>query len=156
MSVVTELRKTAKGAKAAPSRRGLRNGDGKAAAVFLAPWFLGLGLITIGPMIASGYLSFTDYDLLQSPTWIGIENYTRLFEDPRLLNSLRVTFTFAAERPRPVLPAPHPESVARSAARAIPPERPDRGESRDLTRVRPHMLAQRCDVRSNARSSHGV
>ena len=97
MSVVTELRRTARaarGSKDAPTRRPLRSGDGKSAAIFLAPWFLGLGLITIGPMVASGYLSFTDYDLLQSPTWIGIENYTRLFEDPRLLNSLRVTFTY--------------------------------------------------------------
>ena len=94
MSVVTELRRTAKGAKTAPSRRGLRNGDGKAAAVFLAPWFLGLGLITIGPMVASGYLSFTDYSLLEPPAWVGMENYTRLFEDPRLLNSLKVTFTY--------------------------------------------------------------
>ncbi|KQY46874.1 sugar ABC transporter permease [Cellulomonas humilata] len=97
MSVVTELRRTARsarGEKGTPSRRSLRNGDGKAAALFLLPWFLGLGLITIGPMVASGYLSFTDYDLLQPPTWIGLENYTRLFEDPRLANSLRVTFTY--------------------------------------------------------------
>ena len=69
MSVVTELRRTARGAKGAPTRRPLRSGDGKSAAIFLAPWFLGLGLITIGPMVASGYLSFTDYDLLQSPSW---------------------------------------------------------------------------------------
>ncbi|WP_315096127.1 sugar ABC transporter permease [uncultured Cellulomonas sp.] len=94
MSVVTELRRTARGAKGTPPRRPLRSGDGKSAAIFLAPWFLGLGLITIGPMVASGYLSFTDYDLLQSPSWVGLENYTRLFEDPRLLNSLRVTFTY--------------------------------------------------------------
>ncbi|WP_421743161.1 carbohydrate ABC transporter permease [Cellulomonas sp.] len=94
MSVVTELRRTAKAARSTPTRRPLRSGDGKSAAIFLAPWFLGLGLITIGPMVASGYLSFTDYDLLQSPSWVGIENYTRLFQDPRLLNSLRVTFTY--------------------------------------------------------------
>ena len=97
MSVVTELRRTARSARAekgAPTRRPLRRGDGRSAAIFLAPWFLGLGLITIGPMIASGYLSFTDYSLLAPPKWIGLENYTRMFEDPRLLNSLRVTFTY--------------------------------------------------------------
>ena len=97
MSVVTELRRTARSARAekgAPTRRPLRRGDGRSAAIFLAPWFLGLVLITIGPMIASLYLSFTDYNLLAPPKWIGLENYTRMFEDPRLLNSLRVTFTY--------------------------------------------------------------
>lgn len=74
----------------APSERG----DNKAALVFLAPWFLGLAVITIGPIMASLYLSFTDYNLLEDPSWIGLENYQRMMDDPRLLNSLRVTFTY--------------------------------------------------------------
>ncbi len=64
------------------------------AAVFLAPWFLGLVLITIGPMAASAYLSFTDYNLLQPPEWIGLDNYTRMLDDPRLHKALVVTFTY--------------------------------------------------------------
>nr|WP_084106381.1 sugar ABC transporter permease [Demequina sp. NBRC 110056] len=72
----------------------MRKGDGKAAAIFLAPWFIGLFLITAGPMIASAYLSFTDYSLLAPPEWIGFDNYTRMFEDPRLINSLKVTFLY--------------------------------------------------------------
>lgn len=89
---VTELaRGTANGARQRPARR---RGDGRAAALFLAPWFVGLALITAGPMVASLYLSFTDYDLLQAPTWIGWDNYERMFSDPRLLNSLQVTFTY--------------------------------------------------------------
>ncbi|WP_233575259.1 carbohydrate ABC transporter permease [Cellulomonas sp. PhB150] len=64
------------------------------AAIFLAPWFLGLALITVGPMLASAYLSFTDYDLLQAPHWIGFDNFTRMWEDPRLHKSLVVTFTY--------------------------------------------------------------
>lgn len=96
MSVVTELRQTrakkSKGGKRKPSA--LHRGDGKAAALFLAPWFIGLILITAGPMVASAYLSFTDYSLLQAPNWIGLENYTRMFEDPRLLNALKVTFLY--------------------------------------------------------------
>ncbi|AEE47447.1 carbohydrate ABC transporter permease [Cellulomonas fimi] len=95
MSVVSEFRRTA-GRRRTPgaARTGTRRGDGKAAAVFLAPWFLGLGLITVGPMLASAYLSFTDYSLLRPPEWIGLDNYTRLFQDTRLLNSLKVTFTY--------------------------------------------------------------
>ncbi|QJW37755.1 carbohydrate ABC transporter permease [Cellulosimicrobium protaetiae] len=86
---VTEL------ARGTAARRPARKkGDGKAAALFLAPWFVGLALITAGPMVASLYLSFTDYNLLQAPTWIGWDNYQRMFDDPRLLNSLQVTFTY--------------------------------------------------------------
>lgn len=47
--------------------------------LFLTPWFLGLILITIGPVLASLYLSFTDYDILRPPLWIGFENYIELF-----------------------------------------------------------------------------
>ncbi|QQA44891.1 sugar ABC transporter permease [Pelagovum pacificum] len=44
------------------------------------------------PMLASLVLSFTDYDLLSSPEWVGAENYQRLFtSDPRFLKSLEVT-----------------------------------------------------------------
>ena len=88
MSVLSELGSIRKG--------GVRpeNKDNKAAAGFLTPWGLGLIFITIGPMIASLYLSFTNYNLLQAPKWIGLANYERMLHDPRLLNSLRVTFTY--------------------------------------------------------------
>ncbi len=71
-----------------------RKGDGKAAAVFLAPWFAGLALITAFPLVASLYLSFTDYSLLAAPNWIGIDNYTRMFTDARFFQALEVTFTY--------------------------------------------------------------
>ena len=88
---VTEL---ARASTTATQRRPRRRGEGKAASLFLAPWFVGLALITAGPMVASLYLSFTDYNLLQAPSWIGWDNYERMFSDPRLLNSLQVTFTY--------------------------------------------------------------
>ncbi len=74
-------------------RRGTRTDD-RAAAGFLLPWGIGLLVITIGPMLASLYLSFTKFNLLQPPVWIGLDNYTRMFADPRLLNSLGVTFGY--------------------------------------------------------------
>ncbi|GAA4623543.1 carbohydrate ABC transporter permease [Cellulomonas oligotrophica] len=95
MSVVSELRRTTRsGPSGSSARSPLRRGDGKAAAVFLAPWFLGLAVITIGPMLASAYLAFTDYSLLAPPQWVGLENFARLIEDARLHNALRVTFTY--------------------------------------------------------------
>ncbi len=66
----------------------------KVAYLFLAPWFLGLGLITIGPILGSLYLSFTDYSLLAPPEWVGLDNYARMVGDPRFFQSLQVTFTY--------------------------------------------------------------
>lgn len=68
--------------------------DNKAGYLFLLPWLVGLVVIVAGPMVASLYLSFTDYSLIQAPEWVGLENYIRMLEDDRLHNSLRVTFTY--------------------------------------------------------------
>lgn len=68
--------------------------DNLAGYLFLAPWLIGLVLITIGPMLASLYLAFTDYSLLAPPEWVGLENFERMLRDERLHNSLRVTFTY--------------------------------------------------------------
>jgi multiple sugar transport system permease protein len=67
----------------------------RAAYLFLAPWFLGLFLITLGPMIASLYLSFTDYSLLSDAHWVGFDNYEKMFtQDDRFIASLKVTTTY--------------------------------------------------------------
>jgi multiple sugar transport system permease protein len=80
---------------ALPRKAPLRR-DGRVAAGFLAPWFVGLAVITAGPLVASLYLSFTDFDLLSPARWIGLENYVQMFQDPRWLKSLGVTATFVA------------------------------------------------------------
>jgi len=67
----------------------------KAALLFLAPWLIGLFCLTLGPMIASLYISFTDYSILNSPSWVGLENYKTMFtEDKLFLQSLKVTFIY--------------------------------------------------------------
>ncbi|WP_246465338.1 carbohydrate ABC transporter permease [Ruania alkalisoli] len=60
----------------------------------MAPWLAGFFALTVGPMIASLYLSFTDYDLFGAPEFIGAENYTRIFADPQFLQSVKVTATY--------------------------------------------------------------
>jgi multiple sugar transport system permease protein len=75
-------------------KRPTRKKDNLTALVFLAPWLVGLLVITIGPMIASLVLSFTNYDLLQPPEWAGFDNFVRMLSDERLHNSLRVTFVY--------------------------------------------------------------
>ena len=68
--------------------------DNKAGYLFLLPWLLGLVVITIGPMLASLYLSFTNYSLIQAPEFVGVDNYVRMLSDERLHNSLKVTFIY--------------------------------------------------------------
>jgi len=98
MSVVSELShihvEKAKSAEDRRARRRAAGRDNKAGYLFLLPWLIGLLVITIGPLIASLYLSFTDYSLIESPKWIGLENYVRMLHDARLHNALKVTFTY--------------------------------------------------------------
>lgn len=62
--------------------------------LFLSPWMAGALLLTIGPMLISLYLSFTNYDLFTSPKWVGLENYQDMFSDERYLSSAWVTFKY--------------------------------------------------------------
>jgi multiple sugar transport system permease protein len=63
--------------------------------LFLAPWLFGFFLLTAGPMAGSMYLSFTSFDLLQAPQWIGLGNYQRMFgDDPRFVSALSVTLRY--------------------------------------------------------------
>jgi multiple sugar transport system permease protein len=95
VSSLGELRKIALDAR---SRGGAkvktRYPDNRAGYAFLAPWLVGIGVFTIGPMLYSLYLAFTDYNLLQPPHWAGVANFVQMFQDERLWNSLRVTFTY--------------------------------------------------------------
>ena len=68
--------------------------DNRTALLFLTPWLLGMLGLTLGPMIYSLYLSFTQYNLLNAPQWIGLGNFTQMFNDPRFFNSVRVTVQY--------------------------------------------------------------
>lgn len=69
--------------------------ENRAAYLFLTPWFLGLALITTAPVIASLYLSFTRYNILRPPRWIGFDNYIEMFtRDPQFWAAVRVTFFY--------------------------------------------------------------
>lgn len=72
-----------------------RRADGIAGYLFLLPWFVGLVALVLGPMVASAYLAFTDYDLFTDPTWVGVDNYTQILTaDADFRQSLGVTFTY--------------------------------------------------------------
>ncbi len=65
------------------------------ALLFLSPWIIGFLVFTAWPMIYSAYLSLTDYDVINNPEFIGIENYVQMASDEKLLLALGNTAFFA-------------------------------------------------------------
>jgi multiple sugar transport system permease protein len=65
--------------------------------VFIGPWLIGLVLFTAGPMLASLLMSLTDFNLVrpESTTFIGLDNYIRMANDPTIAQSLWATLKFA-------------------------------------------------------------
>jgi multiple sugar transport system permease protein len=63
---------------------------------FISPWIIGFILFTAGPMVISLGLSFTDYDVLNAPVFVGLKNYQQLLIDPKLRLSLINSFFYAA------------------------------------------------------------
>ena len=59
--------------------------------LFLAPWIIGLLVFSVYPIFRSLYLSFTNFNLFEDPSFLGLENYKTLFTDPRFLKSFSVT-----------------------------------------------------------------
>jgi multiple sugar transport system permease protein len=64
--------------------------------VFLLPSMFGLLLFQLGPMLASLYISFTDWDLLAKAKFVGVDNYIKLFTNEKSFTSLVNVFKFIA------------------------------------------------------------
>lgn len=54
----------------------------------IVPWLLGFILFTAGPMLASVWLSLTDYEILRPISFIGVQNFTKAVNDPLFTKSL--------------------------------------------------------------------
>jgi multiple sugar transport system permease protein len=67
-------------------RKNLRTG-----LLFISPWLVGFLAFNLYPALASLYYSFTDFKILQTPRWIGLGNYTTMFNDPLFWKSLSNT-----------------------------------------------------------------
>lgn len=64
----------------------------------ISPWIIGLLAFTVGPILASLYLSFTEYEVVKPPVFIGLANYSMLIRDDLFWQSLKVTsiYTFVS------------------------------------------------------------
>jgi oligogalacturonide transport system permease protein len=65
--------------------------------LFVLPFVLGVLMFKLFPFVMSFALSFTEYEVMTPPVWIGTENYQHLFgDDPLFRKSLGVTLFFVA------------------------------------------------------------
>ncbi len=58
------------------------------AMIFISPWIVGLIAFTLIPIVSSFYYSLCDYNVLSPPQFIGLENYTNLFQDKVFIQAL--------------------------------------------------------------------
>jgi multiple sugar transport system permease protein len=84
----------ASGARQAGRRRVSQ--EARWAFLFLLPWLVGFVVFTAGPMIASLVLSFTDYNVIRPPEFVGLENYERMASDRRIGLALTNTAIYTA------------------------------------------------------------
>ena len=74
----------------------LRRREARAGYIFVLPWLLFLLIFTTYPVLGTLYLSFTDYTVVEPPTWVGLENFRRMFaEDPDFWAAVRNSSVYA-------------------------------------------------------------
>ncbi len=83
----------------APARRRNKKGraaraEQRAAYLFLSPWLLGMAAFWVLPIIASVFISLTDWDITQDPNWVGLENYRDMVDSRTFWVSIRVTLKY--------------------------------------------------------------
>ena len=62
---------------------------------FIGPWIIGFCTFTAIPMLASFYYSFTDWDMFQAGSFVGLDNYKRLFQEDMFYQAVYNTFYYA-------------------------------------------------------------
>ena len=74
----------------------IKNKHGRTATLFIAPSLIPLVLFIILPMFAAAVLSFSSWDLLSPPRWIGLANFQELIHNKDFYNALKNTLIFIA------------------------------------------------------------
>ena len=63
--------------------------------IFIGPWLIGFISFVIYPLVYSLGLSFTDWNILESPNFVGFKNYERMFANEDFWAALKVTFIYS-------------------------------------------------------------
>lgn len=74
----------------------IRRRESSAGLLFALPWILGFGIFLLYPIVASLLYSFTNYSILRSPKWVGLDNYNELIHDDVFITSLKNTLFYVA------------------------------------------------------------
>jgi multiple sugar transport system permease protein len=82
----------------APKRKGMtrRAQEQWTAYAFITPYLISVVVFTLGAMLYAFYVSFTDLHLINTPTFVGIENYLAVLQDRHFLKALGNTLLFSA------------------------------------------------------------
>lgn len=67
--------------------------------LFLAPALLVIAVFLLYPIVAVVYFSFTDYNIVTPPVWVGLDNYTKLAKDPIFFLALKNSFIYLLVTP---------------------------------------------------------
>ena len=63
--------------------------------LFALPWIIGFLLLSVYPLVMSLYYSFTEFNFISDPKWVGLDNFESLFSDRRFFKSLGNTCFYA-------------------------------------------------------------
>src|SRR5262245_41769724 len=61
---------------------------------FIGPTLVGLAVFFVYPLVAAIYFSFTRFDLVNKPTWVGLQNWRFLLEDINVRDAAKNTIWF--------------------------------------------------------------
>ena len=64
--------------------------------LFISPWLIGTICFALGPIISAIFISFTEWNMISPPTWIGMQHYTSLWGDAVFFTGLKRTLLYAA------------------------------------------------------------
>lgn len=64
------------------------------ACIYILPSFLLIVTFSLIPILMSGYFSFTEYNIMNPPKWVGFANYTKILKDTYMKSSLLNTFIY--------------------------------------------------------------
>ncbi|MDQ2738129.1 MAG: sugar ABC transporter permease [Actinomycetota bacterium] len=86
------------GSNLAPGGVDILRHQRRAGTILISPAILAILLISIIPLLAAFYFSFTHYDLLETPQWVGLHNYIAILGDSVFWESVKNTLEFAVSQ----------------------------------------------------------
>jgi multiple sugar transport system permease protein len=86
-----------------PRRGDLKRAQRRWGIAFSTPVVLYFALFWLFPLVLAIYYSFTNYDLVQAPQWVGLQNYRNLFSNPAFWQSVRVSLLYTVGTVVPTL-----------------------------------------------------